>query len=201
MNAEQHLVLHGLAIKKYAKADAVAALLDLPLERVHQLLKDAVVRGSAVDMDGKYTLTPTARVSLQANYGRFSASLRANAAFKAAYVDFERANIELKALITDWQTVNIGGKTLPNDHSDEAHDERVIDRLARLHEQAERILGALGAELPRMKVYLHKLQEALDRAESGQIEWVSDARIDSYHTVWFELHEDLLCLMGEKRRE
>ncbi len=201
MNAEQHLVLHGLGIKKYAKADAIASLLDLPLERVTQVLKDAVSRGSVIDMDGRYTLAPTARVSLQANHGRFNAALRSNGAFRSAYQEFERVNIELKGLITDWQTIRIGGKTVPNDHSDEAHDEQVLDRLGRLHEQAEKILKSLAAELPRMSVYLRKLEEALDRAESGQIEWVSDAKIESYHTVWFELHEDLLCLMGETRKE
>ncbi len=42
---------------------------------------------------------------------------------------------------------------------------------------------------------------ALERAEGGAIEWVSDARILSYHTVWFELHEDLLRILGRQRSE
>ena len=45
------------------------------------------------------------------------------------------------------------------------------------------------------------LLQALEKAEDGAIEWVSDARIDSYHTVWFELHEELLRLMGRTRVE
>ena len=34
-----------------------------------------------------------------------------------------------------------------------------------------------------------------EKAEKGAVAWVSDAKIESYHTVWFELHEDLLRLM------
>ena len=38
-------------------------------------------------------------------------------------------------------------------------------------------------------------------AEDGEHEWVSDVRRDSYHTVWFELHEELLRIMGREREE
>lgn len=201
MNAEQHLVLHGLAVKKYAKPDAIASLVDMPVERVAQIIQDGVAKGTVLDVGGKFTVAPAARVSLQANYGRFCGALRSNEAFRTAYEGFEKINIDLKALITDWQTLKIGGKTVPNDHSDEAYDEQILKRLAKLQGGAERVLRSLSNELPRMHVYLDKLEEALDKAESGDIEWVSDAKIESYHTVWFELHEDLLCLMGEQRKE
>lgn len=55
--------------------------------------------------------------------------------------------------------------------------------------------------LPRMQIYRDKLSKALERAEDGGIERVSDARIERYHTLWFELHEDLLCMMGRTRDE
>jgi hypothetical protein len=42
---------------------------------------------------------------------------------------------------------------------------------------------------------------ALEKAEDGATEWVSDAKIESYHTLWFELHEDLLRLMRREREE
>ena len=52
-----------------------------------------------------------------------------------------------------------------------------------------------------MRIYREKLGAALEKAEDGAIPWVSDAKIESYHTVWFELHEDLLQLMGRERNE
>ena len=201
MNAEQHLVYHGLAIKKYADATAVADLLELPLDRVTKALQDGVARGSVMDVGGRLTLAPTARVALQSNYGRFYVSLRANAAFLASYENFERLNVDLKGLITDWQTMRVGGSLIPNDHSNPEHDEQILTRLGKLHEHAERVLKGLVVELPRMGAYLRKLEHALDRAEAGETRWVSDAKIDSYHTAWFELHEDLLCLLGQQRQE
>lgn len=201
MNSEQHLVLHGLAIKKYAQPEAIASLLDLPVDKVARIITDGVARGRVQEVAGKFTVASTARVSLQANHGRFFGALRSSESFQEAYHAFEKVNVDLKALITDWQTLKIGGKIVPNDHSDEAYDEQILKRLAKLHRQAERILDAMAAELPRMRVYRAKLEEALANAEDGRIEWVSDAKIESYHTMWFELHEDLLCMMGQQRTE
>ena len=201
MNEEQHLVLHGLGIKKYSRPEAIASLIAVPVERVRKLIEDGVTKGTVTEVGGRFVLSPTARVSLQANHGRFFAALRSNQAFRGAYLDFERVNNDLKALITDWQTIKIGGKVVANDHSNASHDEQVMKRVAKLHDQADRILKSMGKVLPRMLVYQQKLEEALDKAESGQTEWISDAKIESYHTVWFELHEDLLCIMGERRSE
>lgn len=198
---ELHLVLHGLAIKKHATASAVASLVGVPAARAEALLADAAKRGRAIEAQSKFLLTPAARMSLEGEYSRFYADLRGNAAFVAAYDTFERVNVALKTLITDWQTMEVGGERIANDHSDPAYDERVIDRLGELHERAEGFFKGLIAGLPRLKIYQDKLLEALEKAEDGAVEWVSDARIESYHTVWFELHEDLLRVLGRQRTE
>jgi hypothetical protein len=201
MNEELHLVLHGLAIKKYASADAVAGLIGLPPARVAALLAESVSRGRVLQAQDRYSLAPMARVALDGQYSRYCAELRENAEFVKGYEQFERINATLKALITDWQVVTIGGARVANDHSDAGYDERIIDRLGALHEGAEALLGRLARHLPRLAIYSRKLQTALEKAEDGAVEWVSDARIESYHTLWFELHEDLLRLLGRVRVE
>jgi hypothetical protein len=138
---------------------------------------------------------------LAGEYSRFNESLRANHDFVAAYQRFEVINKDLKQLITDWQTMDVGGKRVANDHSNKDYDERVIGRLGDLHERFEPILKKLCAGEPRLKVYSDKLGVALEKAEDGEAAWVSDAKLDSYHTVWFELHEDLLRLLGHVREE
>mgnify|MGYP003628204286 CR=1 FL=1 len=198
---DTHLVLHGLAIKKHANAEAVSSVIDVPLERVQTLLDDAVARGRAVHAKGGYMLSPTARMALDGEYSRYYDALRNNDAFSAAYEAFEKINVELKTLITDWQTMSIGGQRVPNDHSDKAYDASVVDRLGELHERADSILSRLCKGLPRLHTYQDKLLAALEKAEAGETQWVSDARSESYHTVWFELHEELLRLMGRERSE
>lgn len=198
---DMHLVLHGLAIKKHANAEAVSKLIGLPVERVNAALAEAVKRGRANEAQGRYILAPMARMALDGEYSKYYSDLRGNADFVAAYEAFERINVELKTVITDWQTMDVAGKRVPNDHSSEAHDQRVLDRLGEMHERADKILARLAAGLPRLQIYRDHLLQALEKAEDGAIEWVSDARIDSYHTVWFELHEEVLRLMGRTRTE
>jgi hypothetical protein len=198
---DMHLALHGLAIKKHGGADAIAGLMGLDNARAKALLAQAVGEGRAIEAAGAFTLTPAARMALDGEYSKIYADQRASAAFVAAYERFEAINRELKQLMTDWQTIEVGGQRVPNDHSNKAHDEAIIDRLGSLHERAEAVLKALAVGLPRLSIYARKLLAALEKAEDGAIEWVSGARIESYHTLWFELHEDLLRILGRERDE
>lgn len=195
------LLLHALAIKKHASPEEVAPLAGVENATSKQLLEQAVASGRAAFANGKYLLTPLARVALESNYSRDFGELRENEQFLAAYEDFERINVQLKALITDWQTISVGGERIANDHSNPAHDAAMIDRLGDLHERADRILERLAAGHPRLAFYRTRLLSALEQAEDGAIEWVSDAKIESYHTLWFELHEDLLRMVGRQREE
>jgi hypothetical protein len=201
MNAEHHLILHGLAIKKYASALDVASVVGVPADVASHYLQRQMDAGRVLRNAEKYSLAPTTRVALWGEYSRHYAAVREHEDFVAAYEAFEEINMRLKALITQWQVVEVRGAAVPNDHSDAAYDERVLGRLSTLHDGADRILARLARHLARFSIYREKLVAALERAEDGPIEWVSDVRIESYHTVWFELHEDLLCVMGRTRTE
>jgi hypothetical protein len=198
---ETHLVSHGLAIKKHATPEAVASILGLDVNDVRATLGQLVKAGRVVEAQGKYLLAPAARMALDTEYSRLYEDVRANSAFALGYEEFERLNATLKQLITEWQTVDVRGDRVPNDHSDKDYDEKLIDRLGNLHERAELALDRLASALPRFSIYRDKLGAALERAEDGEIAWVSDAKIESYHTLWFELHEDLLRLMRRERDE
>lgn len=198
---DRDLAHHGLAIKRLAPPAAVAGLMGLPIDRVETIFVHSAATGRAIQANGGYTLTPLARVALDGRYGLHFAGQRTDAGFQNAYENFERINRTLKQVITDWQTISVGGQKVANDHSDKVHDEAVIDRLGGIHEQIEPVIKALAAGLPRLCIYGDKLLAALEAAEDGDHEWVSDIRRDSYHTVWFELHEDLLRIMGRVREE
>jgi hypothetical protein len=196
-----HLVMHAVAIKKHAAADALAAVAGLPQARVAAALALGVAKGRIVEADRRYVLTPAGRLVLDGEYSRYCGGLRADGRCAAGYERFEVINRELKQLITDWQTMEVGGRRVPNDHSDKDYDARLLDRLSALHERFAPVLDGLVACAPRLAAYRDKLESALERAEDGELAWVSDARTESYHTVWFELHEDLLRLLGRVRDE
>lgn len=198
---QRHLVMHGLAVKKHGTAADVAAIAGLPPETAAAVLGELAATGRAQEADGKYVLSPLARLALEGNYSRFSEDLRTNPAFMRAYEDFERINLELKALITDWQVMPVGQERIANDHSDKEYDARIIDRLGNLHDRAEKVLAVFEQADRRFGYYRRELLVALEKAEDGAVEWVSDARLPSYHTLWFELHEDLLRIVGRQRVE
>jgi hypothetical protein len=198
---ELHLIMHGLAIKKHATLEEVAGILGLDTDAVGEALKKLVATNRAVEAKNRYLLTPAARMVLDSDYSFMYEALRANPAFQAGYAGFERLNVVLKQLITDWQTISVAGEHVPNGHNDKEYDARILDRLGDLDERAEHVLDQLASALARMRIYREKLSLALTRAEDGDIAWVSDAKIESYHTLWFELHEDLLRLMCRERDE
>lgn len=194
-----HMVLHGLAVKKHGTAEEVAQLLCMPVEVVQRHCGKAVELGRVIAAGDKFMLAPLTHVALAGEYSRLYDAVRANEDFYAALEAFERVNVTLKGLITDWQTMEVGGQRVPNDHSARAYDLGIIDRLGALHETADPIFKRLAAIVPRLAYYSAALLSALEKAEEGDIAWVSDVRIDSYHTVWFELHEDLLRIAGRTR--
>jgi hypothetical protein len=60
-------------------------------------------------------------------------------------------------------------------------------------------LQELGRVLARFGVYDQRFDHAAVRVASGDHDWFTKPSIDSYHTVWFELHENLLATLGIDR--
>jgi hypothetical protein len=195
------LALHGLAVKSAGRPAAVAELLGRDEQDVQQALESAMTDGHAVGAKGTFMVTPAGRTWLDASYPEAFAEHRANDDMKAAADRFERVNKELLALLTDWQSIPAGGERVANDHNDAEYDRGVLDRLGDLHDRAAKILGRLAAAEPRLEQYVQRLDAAYDRALAGDNDFVSGVRVDSYHIVWHELHEDLLRMLGRTREE
>ena len=197
----EFLAVHGLAVRKAAGPAAVADLLGLNEVEVTLALEAAAGKGLVAGARGTFMVAPDGQTWLATQYPIIFASARADGALTAAYERFEKVNTELLALFTDWQMVPSGSTRIPNDHDDKEYDNGIIDRLGDLHERAERVVGRCAEAQPRLSKYLERLEMAYDRVLAGEIDWVSGVRIDSYHTVWFELHEDLLRMLGRTRQE
>jgi DNA-binding MarR family transcriptional regulator len=117
------------------------------------------------------------------------------AVLSAAHADFRAVNTEFKALVTDWQIAD--GR--PNTHEDSDYDAAILTRLDGVHRRVTPIIDAAADQLPRLSRYSAKLQTALDKVHAGETVWLSRPLIDSYHTVWFELHEELILAAGLTR--
>jgi pyruvate,orthophosphate dikinase len=105
-----------------------------------------------------------------------------------------------KDTVTAWQLRDPDAQIL-NDHSDPDYDRGVLDRLALLHEEAVAWLSPLEASCERLGTYRARLGRALEQALAGDQRFVASPRVDSYHSIWFELHEDLIQLAGRTREQ
>jgi hypothetical protein len=203
MSADTELLaLHGLAVKKAGSPSAVAAVLGDDEGEIETALEAAVAAGRAAGAKGTFMVAPAGREWLDEQYPVVYADFRADPAASENYERFERINRELLSLFTDWQMIpTAGGERIANDHSDSDYDAGIVDRLGAQHERAEKVLDRFAELEPRLGVHKQRLDDAYDKVLAGDLEWVSGARIDSYHTVWFELHEDLLRMLGRVREE
>jgi len=118
-----------------------------------------------------------------------------HAAIDTAYAEFRNINADFKALVTDWQLKD----SEPNTHEDEEYDAAVLSRLAEVHQRVTPIVELVGKQLPRLGNYSEKLATALEKVQAGETTWLTRPIIDSYHTVWFELHEELIVAAGLTR--
>jgi hypothetical protein len=142
------------------------------------------------------TLSAVGR-ELHANWARYDDETEARAAALRLFDDFEELNQELLAVCSAWQ-IRPGG--VPNDHRDAKYDWDVIGRLERLHERAAPRIRRVARVAARFADYDRRLRHALRKViDEGETDWFTSPRLDSYHTVWNQMHEDLLLALGLPR--
>jgi hypothetical protein len=196
------LVMHGLRLKGFAEPTVVADAVRVPEDRTQSLLEGLVAEGLAAYRDGRlsgYLLTPSGRAE-HARLLREELDVHGvRDAVSAAYGRFLELNTGLLEVCTAWQLRDVDGESTINDHSDPDYDAGVIEQLRDLHGRVHPICDELATSLARYGVYGPRLAVAVDRVSNGDIDWFTKPVIASYHTVWFELHEDLLATLGIER--
>ena len=118
-------------------------------------------------------------------WARLAPGSEEEATVRRAYEAFLGLNRELIRICHDWQQ--------------QPGDWKVVDRLTTLHERAAPILTRVTRAHLRFETYRPRLRTALLRVDEGEQEWFTSPRCDSYHTVWMQLHEDVLLALGVER--
>ena len=112
---------------------------------------------------------------------------------------FRVVNQEFLDLSHAWQIRRVGGALVPNDHADPGYDNQVIDQVHVADRKLRRIMPTAIDAAPHLLSHLDRLSSALERVAQGMTDWFAHPAIDSYHTTWFEMHEDLLRVLGRER--
>jgi pyruvate,orthophosphate dikinase len=198
LNADD--VLRGLMIKGLVTPEALAVTLASAPDKVGPLIDGLVAEGLAETSDDAFKLTGDGRLRALDVFAADRERAGGEEACVAALDRFLLLDGRMKDLVTAWQIRDVANQVL-NDHSDAAYDASILEQLAALHGDVVDWLTPLGTKLGRMAAYRERLERALARARDGDQKFVASPRVDSYHTVWFELHEDLIRLSGRLRSD
>jgi len=196
------LALHALKLKGFADAVTLSASSGQDVSQLEHILGDLASEGLVSRREGRvsgWTLTPEGRVEHERLVLSDVDDSNRRSNVDDAYRRFMAINADLLDTCTAWQLKSAGDLRIINDHSDADYDHEVRSRLAAIHETARPICADLAEAMHRYATYGPRLQLALDRVMSGKGDWFTRPVIDSYHTVWFELHEDLLSSLGIER--
>jgi pyruvate, orthophosphate dikinase len=194
-------LIRRLSTKGFGTAATIADALLASVDSVSPMLDQLVVDGLAATVAGAYRLTDPGKeraaellVADRSEWGR-----EATGAALDAFLALDR---RLKDAVTAWQLrPTDGGEPVVNDHSDAAYDSSVLEALAEVGADADEWLAPLESASLRLNGYRARLSRALELARGGDQRYVASPRVDSFHGVWFELHEDLIQLAGRTRAD
>ena len=196
-------------MKGFAETDVVAEAVGLGDPEVVGALEAFAADGLVSRRDGPrsgWSLTTEGRAEGERRITAELAEVGAAERVKEAYQGFIRLNDDFLQVTTDWQLRTVAGadadvlnERVPNDHTDETYDAEVVQRLAGIDAGVGPVCEGLSAGLERFAGYRPRLSHALDRVRAGHADWFARPMMDSYHSVWFELHEDLLVTLGLNR--
>lgn len=203
-SAPELLVLHAIRISGFAGTAAAAGRFSLDREVTEELLLDYeahgwVQRSSFADLSG-WSLTEAGRAENGRQLAAELEQVGGRPEIAAGHDEFVPLNARFLGAITKWQLRPVPGDPMAaNDHTDFRWDDRVFDSLGYLDRRLRPLGDRLVGVLDRFDGYADRFTAALGRAVRGERSWVDQTGIDSCHTIWFELHEDLLATLGLER--
>ena len=185
-------VLQALRLKGRATADELATSLGIAADDVSAELSSLAGEHLVVERTtGRrpgWMLTGDGRERYEATVAQ-ARTPEVVARLTETYSSFLHQNQPVKDLSAKWQNT-----------TDDAARFEIIEDLSDICEKVAPSLGSAGELVPRFGAYADRLAASLDKAAEDHRYVVSPA-VDSFHTVWFECHEDYLLMLGRTREQ
>ena len=193
-------VIRCLSVKGSADDVALAAALLTSAEDLGGVLGEMAEAGTVAAGAGGWRLTAagSARAAELLESDRRAWGAASAIAALDAFLGLDE---RVKATVAAWQLREAGGEQVVNDHTDAEYDARVLGELAALHGEVSAWFAAMTGKAHGLSGYLTRLDHAIAQVMAGDHRFVSSPLVDSYHSVWFELHEQLIRLAGRTRAQ
>ena len=111
------------------------------------------------------------------------------AAVLALYRRFDELNSVFKDGISGWQTAPDPETARPV----------LLDTITTIHSGLIPLIAEVATQLPRLGAFAAHFETALNAIRDGDDSMIASPLKDSYHTSWFEFHEELITLANLDR--
>lgn len=179
-------VARTVQLKGLCSAELAAACLLCTTEKVERLV---------LDNEAYFRATPRGFVLLPAGREWLTGELRTEVAsvdgltMEQVYHDFLPLNQRFKQLVSEWQVNRDNGGDW----------KALVDSMVALHRDFTPLVERAAGCVPRVEPYGTRFEAALQAMCDGDTTMLAAPIKDSYHTVWFEFHEELITLTGRDR--
>ena len=182
-------VLRAIRLKLVASPEAVGVGTGMDEGAASATLEELGAAGLAAQTPRGWRLTADGQATLLGLLERERASVDVATA-QRAHERFTHLDAQVKQIVTD--------HLMSGAPSVSAAD---VQRLVDVHRSAGEVLDVAVTMAPRLAQYGPRLERAIAQLESGDARFLAHPMLDSYHTVWFEFHEELIHLAGLTRAQ
>ncbi|CAH0265002.1 hypothetical protein SRABI26_03496 [Arthrobacter sp. Bi26] len=192
------LTLHAMRLLGFADTESVAERFGQDPHHAERLLIDAGAKGWALrsSFGGTrgWSLTVAGRTENERLLAAELDSTGGYAVVTAVHAKFAPLNADVVAACSKLQLHWLADGDQPNGGIDEQTHQTFAQAAASLSDLEVR----LTAVLSRFGGYAKRLEQAVANAATEPA-WLTATDRDSFHRVWFELHEDLIATLGIPR--
>lgn len=180
-------VLRVVGLKGTATAESLSAALLCDVDTVKQALNAAM---PFLQLTPGIRLNTVGRAELHRLLGLEALSIDSDE-FERIYGSFAPLDQRFKVAVTEWQ---LSPKT-------KADLSTLVGVLVDLRKNLDAILEASYVQVPRLARFEERFGIALEAIGAGDTTMIASPINDSFHTIWFELHEELLHCCGRNRTD
>jgi pyruvate,orthophosphate dikinase len=190
-------LLRAIQLRGVASLQSLSEMLICPTETIAKAIEalgplpiETMKAGVRLSAEGRRMLDDSLQVER---------SVADRTALNDIIVRFEPLDAAFKQLVTDWQLRPSSGGG--GEEEAARNLASLVQSLDRIHTPIMRIVVEAALHAPRLARINHRLAHARDRIGAGDLAMLASPIRDSYHSIWFELHEELLHLSGRTRRD
>lgn len=182
-------VLRVIGLSGQAEIDAVARGTGLDPDAARAIVSDAEAAGLVASGPRGFRLTAEGRAQV-ADALRVEREGLDPATTLDLYERFARIDQKFKELVTEFQLSESPTRV-----------SWAVAGMSEVHPAVQELVARATELVPRLAPYRARFETAMEHLARGEEKYLVSVTLDSYHTIWFQFHEELIEMAGRTRAE